>query len=133
MSKTGLMFFGFGVLLIVLALFIYFKLRRCSEPVKAKVVGKCCYRGNIAWSIFTTINLVVEYEYNGKTYRGQTLNSLTLLTTSMDKKLEKMGYKEGDECTIKVNPKKPQDMCTKYSVNPVILLGAALFLLMGLL
>lgn len=129
----GLLFLLLGVTLLILGEFILHRMKKCKEEVLGKIVDIQGYRGNIKWSLFTTCNLIIEYTYDGTILKSRTLNAITVLSSTLEKTLEKKGINIGQECKIMINHDKPEDICTEYKRNPALVIGGIFLIIIGLL
>lgn len=129
----GLVVVVFGILVLLLGEAILLRMKKCKDEAWGKVVGFQGYKGNIKWSLFTTLNLTIEYKYNGKEMKANTLNAITCLTSNIDKILAKKSYAVGDRLLVKVNADKPEDICTEYKRNAAIVIGGFLIIAFGLI
>lgn len=129
----GILLILAGLFLLALGEVILMRMKKCKEEAIGKVVDIRGYKGNIKWSLFTTLNLVIEYKYNGASMKANTLNAITCLTPNMDKRLASNGYVVGEECKILINADKPEDICTEYVRNPALTFGSVLIIALGVL
>ena len=129
----GILVTIFGIIVLILGEVILLRMKKCKDEAFGKVVGIVKYTGNIKWSLFTTLNLTIEYNYNGTDMRAATLNAITCITSNIDKKLSKKGCAIGDQVSIKVNPADPKDICTEYKRSFIVTLGGILITLLGIL
>lgn len=131
MSK-GLVVVVFGILILLLGEVIFMRMKKCKEETWGKVVGIQGYKGNIKWSLFTTLNLTIEYTFNGKEMKANSINAITCLTSNIEKILAKKGCAIGDKLLIKVNSDKPEDICTELKRNIAVTVGGILIIALGI-
>lgn len=128
----GLVVIVFGIIVLLLGEMTFSRMKKCKEEIWGKVVGIQGYKGNIKWSLFTTLNLTIEYNYNGKDMKANTINAITCLTSNIEKILKKKGCAVGNKLLIKVNSDKPEDICTEYKRNSAITIGGFLIIALGI-